>query len=191
MVKAPDAIEAGPIDLRRWSAEVIDELMDVLERSQPELARWLPWADPMPSRAAELEAIATAVRDFDQGVKFHYFSFERGSGELVGAASLFPTERDPTIREIGYWVRTDRTGRGYATAAARALTDIAFGALELPAVDIRMDRANLASAAVPPRLGYVLLGGEDRDRSAAGHTGGVYIWRKTRHMHELDAPPDA
>ncbi|MHB1208122.1 MAG: hypothetical protein ACYC1I_00255 [Acidimicrobiales bacterium] len=43
-----------------------------------------------------------------------------------------------------------------------------------------MDRANLASAAIPPKLGYALAGLEDRDIIAEGHTGQALVWSLDR-----------
>jgi hypothetical protein len=50
MGRLPDTIEASPLELRRWRLSAIDDLVAAIECSQPELARWLPWADPMPTR---------------------------------------------------------------------------------------------------------------------------------------------
>ena len=41
---------------------------------------------------------------------------------------------------------------------------------------IRMDQANLASAAVPPKMGFSFSGEEDRETAAKGHTGRGFIW---------------
>jgi ribosomal-protein-serine acetyltransferase len=102
--------------------------------------------------------------------------FERHSGEVVGAAGLH-VGTDPECPEIGYWVRSDRTGRGYATRAARALVEAAFSLLpEARQVTIRMDHANLASAAIPPKLGFSLQGEEVREVVAQGHTGKGFVW---------------
>ncbi len=39
-----------------------------------------------------------------------------------------------------------------------------------------MDRANRASAAVPPKLGYRLLDAEWREVLTPGHTGDGLVW---------------
>ena len=99
---------------------------------------------------------------------------------MVGGAGLHPRAGPESI-EIGYWVRSDRTGRGYATAAAGALTQAAFAHLDgIDRVEIRMDRANRASAAVPPKLGFRLIGHEAREILAPGHSGEGLIWALDR-----------
>ncbi|MDQ3870967.1 MAG: GNAT family N-acetyltransferase, partial [Chloroflexota bacterium] len=65
--------------------------------------------------------------------------------------------RPPALHrpEVGlfYQVRLDLRGRGYATEAARALVDFAFGPMRLARIVATTDRDNLASQAVMRRLG--------------------------------------
>ena len=60
--------------------------------------------------------------------------------------------------EIGYWVHTGHTGRGYATEAAEALTRLAFEDGGARRVEARMDERNRRSQTVAQRLGYELEG---------------------------------
>ena len=180
MVALPEVLSAGAVELRRCRLDDLDALLDAIELSQPELARWLPWADPMPTADAERDFLVAQRSAFDEGKDWGYFLIEPSTGELVGGAGLHPKEGG--VAEIGYWVRSDRTGRGYATAAAGALTAAAFEYLpEVERVIIRMDQGNMASAAVPPKLGY-RLAGEDplREIVTSGHTGNGWIWVRTR-----------
>ncbi len=176
MAALPDTLPAGPLELHRWRADHLDRLLGAVTASFTELHRWMPWAGSMPTRDGQLEALRAGEAAFDADREWSYVLIEPASDELVGAAGLHPRSGPGTI-EIGYWVRTDRTGRGYATAAARALTEAAFRHLDdVRRVEIRMDRANNASAAVPPKLGFRLLGPEGRAHLAPGHTGEGLIW---------------
>lgn len=180
MTGMPDSLPAGPLELRRWRTDLVDDLMTAIRTSQPELARWLPWADPMPSRDAELEVLRQGEIAFDAGEVFGYFIYEPATSELVGGGGL-PRWIGPGGIEIGYWVRSDRTGRGYATAAARALTEAAFDHLGVDYVEIHMDQANHASAAVPPKLGYLLDRSDDTSEIlTSGQTGHGWVWTMTR-----------
>jgi RimJ/RimL family protein N-acetyltransferase len=75
--------------------------------------------------------------------------------------------------EIGYWMETRHTGQGYATEAARALTDFGFGVLGFRRIEIRCDALNRASAAVPDRLGYTLDARLVNDDVAADGSGAL------------------
>ena len=58
--------------------------------------------------------------------------------------------------EIGYWLRADATGQGYATEAARAAVEVALSLPGISRLTIHCDERNAPSAAVPSRLGFHL-----------------------------------
>jgi len=159
---------------------MVDQMLAAVSSSALELRRWMPWAQEVPSREAMLAVLREGHRHFDDNEEWAYALVELSSGDLVGSAGLHRDE-DPDCPEIGYWVRSDRTGRGYATAAARELARAAF--LRLPAIEhvkIRMDQANVASAAIPPKLGFELVAEESREIEAEGHTGKGFLWTLNR-----------
>src|SRR4051812_39379339 len=176
----PDVLPAGALELRRCRTSHLVELMTAIAASRPGLTRWLPWADPWPTEEAELEFLRAHEQAFDRDEDYGYFLFERDSGELVGGIGLHPNEENTA--EIGYWVRSDRIGRGYATAAAGALTSAAFLCLTtIDRVIIRMDQANHASAVIPPKLDFALHG-EDVSRRVptVDRSGKGWIWARRR-----------
>ena len=165
--------------LRRWSASDVEAVVAAVQRSYTELRRWMPWAAEPPSAASVADFLERAGRDGGSDVDMGFGLFEL-DGELVGGFGLH-ARRGPGALEIGYWVRSDRTGRGYATAAAGALTAAAFAFFpEVERVEIRCDPANRASAAVPPKLGYELEGEEPSEILAAGQTGSQLVWVRRR-----------
>jgi ribosomal-protein-serine acetyltransferase len=174
MAKLPDVLQSGDLTLRRWSPDFVDEVLRAVEDSLPELQRWMPWAQSVPSVDALLVVLRDGQLSFDADREWNYVLFD-DCETVVGAAGLH--DGDTHYPEIGYWVRTRCTGRGYATAAAGTLTEAALTHLaDAERVIIRMDVANLASAAVPPKLGFKLLGEEEREVVALSHTGRGYVW---------------
>ncbi|ERK70544.1 GNAT family N-acetyltransferase [Leifsonia aquatica] len=75
--------------------------------------------------------------------------------------------------EIGWLQRSDRCGQGYATEAAEAALDLAFGRLGAVIVTAVVDRTNERSARLAGRLGFRLAGG------TASHT----TWLLARAEH--------
>ena len=169
----PEEIEVGAhgLVLRCWRLADAPRALAAVEASLPELRRFMPWAMQPPtlaSTAAFLETVAS-------GAALGFGLFDAG-GELVGGFGLHD-RRGPGILEIGYWVRSDRTGRGYATAAAWALTDVAFDRFpQIDRIEIRCDPANVASAAIPPKLGYRLDRIETVEVEAEAQTGKQQVW---------------
>jgi RimJ/RimL family protein N-acetyltransferase len=154
--------------------------MAALAISLSELQRWLPWAHTMPTAEDEIAVLTAGMAAFNADEEWAYMLYELESGELVGGAGLH-RRVGPGAVEIGYWVRSDRTHRGYATSAARALTDAAFKhRSDIERVEIHMDQANLRSAAVPAKLGFRLEREDDREVLAVGESGRGFVWVLTR-----------
>jgi RimJ/RimL family protein N-acetyltransferase len=151
-------------------------MLEAVRDSLAELRQWMSWAQTMPTTGTLRDVLRQGQLDFDADRSWEYAIFDRRSEQPIGGAGVHGSDR-PDRFEIGYWVRTDRTGEGIATAAARSLVDAAFAHLsEAAALAIRMDQANRASAAIPPKLGFTLDHEEDRDVVAVGHTGRGYVW---------------
>jgi RimJ/RimL family protein N-acetyltransferase len=168
----PEEIDVGAhgLVLRRWRMADADALFAAIAPSLPELRRFMPWAMEEPTVAS----VSAFLEDVVGGPSPGFGLFE--AGEVVGGCGLHD-RRGPGILEIGYWVRSDRTGRGYATAVARALTGVAFECFPLiDRMEIRCDPANLASAAIPPKLGYRLDRTEAVEVEAEAQTGQQQVW---------------
>jgi RimJ/RimL family protein N-acetyltransferase len=152
-MRPPEVVDAGPIMLRRWQADWAADLLAAVSASLPQLqASRAVWAKNDYSLDSAREFLGHAARDWVEETAFNY-AMQMPSGEIVGAASLM-TRMGPGVLEIGYWVRSDFTGRGLATAATVALTQVALSLDGVEKVAIRHDARNRASARVAERAGY-------------------------------------
>ena len=96
-------------------------------------------------------------------------------GALVGTIGLHRRAAEDVI-EIGYWIAAGQTRRGYGTLAARAATSLAAALPGIRHVEIHCDEANVASAAIPRKLGYRLDRTEPHEPEAPGERGHRMIW---------------
>jgi RimJ/RimL family protein N-acetyltransferase len=189
MAELADELSSDRLELRRWTPAHLDALLEAVLASYDELHLWMSWAASPPTEESTRSVIENSRKEFDADQKWNYGLFERASDACVGTAGLRRCDV-PNELEIGYWVRTDRTARGYATEAARVLTDTAFAApLHVARVRISMDAANLASARVPRKLGFDLEGEMMREVVTPGHTGQGVLWTITREQWRLRAQP--
>ena len=176
----PDVLEASPLMLIRWRPEDVDDVLDAVRTSFGELRQWMDWAQTMPTSDEQQAVLAAGNAAFDAGTDFGFVFREAATGSLVGGGGVH-RRVGPGAVEIGYWIRTDRHNRGYATKAAHVMTDATFEHLEdVDRIEIHMDCANLASARVPEKLGYRLLHTETRAKLAVAHTGEAFVWQTTR-----------
>lgn len=177
MSSVPASLRTPRLELRRWTIDDLDAVMTAIEASVESLQLWMPWAaDGVPSREAELLAFETGIVDFDRDADWQFSLFAIVSGALVGGCGLHRTETAGRV-EIGYWTHVDYQGRGYATEATAALVDVAFTSLGwVDEIQVRMDCANGASARVPDKVGFRMIGEEARPISTPGHTGRGLVW---------------
>jgi len=187
----PERLAAGPLVLRRVAAGDAGPIAAAVAASLEHLRPWMPWATP---EAADLRTQLIRVAEADElwegGTGFIYVMIARDSrrngpaprgsggdpdGEFVGTIGLHRRPADDAV-EIGYWIASAKTRRGYATAAARALTPVALALSSIRRVEIHCDEANAASAAIPRKLGYRLDRVEAHEREAPGERGRRMIW---------------
>lgn len=160
----PRQIQTARLLLRPWAEDDAAALLDVLESNRQHLAPWIPRrvAEPAPV-AALAERLAGFAEAFVADREWRYAILAAPRGEVLGEVSLFPRSRSARVAlaeadrvEIGYWIRADATGRGLATEAAQAMIDVAETLPSVRLVEIRCDARNVASAAVPRRIGFTL-----------------------------------
>ena len=185
MALLPDLIPAGAVELRRWRPAQAAALTAAVEASLAELRPWMPWAQEHPTVGGITEVLTEGDASFEADREWQFVVAEPGADGVLGATGLHHRGAPDTV-EIGYWIRSDRTGAGLATTVARALTSAAFAHLDyVEAVEIQMDAANRRSAAVPPKLGFRLAGEVDHAIDAPGHSGRWEVWSMDRDTWRL------
>ena len=152
--------ETSRLLLRDFVAEDADFLFDMFSR--PEVARWSGEGTPMAHRD---EAVARIGRQFERkgghpGAAI-LLATDRASGTPYGMVMLVPipssTGAGREDMEIGWHFHPDAWGNGYATEAAAALVERAFGS-EIPELYAVTEPLNEPSQAVCRRLGMTDLG---------------------------------
>jgi RimJ/RimL family protein N-acetyltransferase len=183
---APERIEAGPVHLRRLVPADAAAVAGAAQESLEHLRPWMPWATPEGvSFEAQERRLIGRVGQWGIHSDFEYGVF-LADGTVVGGCGLH-RRIGPSALEIGYWVHVAHTRRGVATAAAGALTVAGFGLARVERMEIHCDEANVASASVPPKLGYRLHGRVPHPPEAPGEVGTRLIWVQYRREFEARA----
>lgn len=175
----PDHLAAGDLDLVRWNAGFAREMAMAISSSFEELRRWMPWASSIPEVDQLRVTLDQGDARFGSNVDWPYVVREQ-SGELVGSTGLH-RRCGPDVVEMGYWIRSDRTGRGYATTVARTLTDTAFDrGPGIEHVEISTHERNAASQAVARKLGYRVVREVPKEAQGPVPGGRFLIWSMDR-----------
>ncbi|RBY90131.1 N-acetyltransferase [Blastococcus sp. TBT05-19] len=153
MGSADEVVCTERLRLRPWSTSPADlaRLEDLYGRD--EVTGWL--GGPPTVSMAELVARWHALHEADgcHGC----WAVQRPDGVPAGTLLLKPLPHGVGEVEIGWHLHPDSWGQGYATEAARAVIDRAFG-LGLPEVYAVVRPGNDRSLAVCRRLGMAPLG---------------------------------
>jgi RimJ/RimL family protein N-acetyltransferase len=167
----------GRVVLRRWRPADVATVDRIVSESLEHLLPWMPGA----ARHDRDEAAAFLERCEQQWAAGEAYNYAiTVDGAEVGSCGMM-RRIGPGGLEIGYWVHPAHTRQGIATAAAAALVEEAFTLPDVTHVEIHHDAANLASAAVPRKLGFVETFRAPREDgpAAPGETGVVVVWRIT------------
>ncbi|MEN2768951.1 GNAT family N-acetyltransferase [Ornithinibacillus xuwenensis] len=128
------------------------------QASQNELLPWMPFAH------SEQNEDDTEINIREAHVKFltredlRLLVFHKETGVLIANAGLHRIDWEVRRFEIGYWIDSRFSGKGYMTEAAAAIADFAFQELAANRVEIRCDAKNVKSRAVAERIGFELEG---------------------------------
>jgi RimJ/RimL family protein N-acetyltransferase len=153
----PERIELpGGLALVRTRRERAASAVVAINESLEHLRPWMAWAAEPATEEGLYTFFAAAEEQWDQRRDFG-FSIVDAEDSVVGGCGLH-ARIGPDGLEIGYWVHVDRAGKGVATAAARALTEAAFGIDGIQRVRIQCEDVNVRSARVPEKLGYTFDG---------------------------------
>lgn len=179
----------GELHLRRWSPGDAAILTGVVVESLEHLRPWMGWIAQEPLTVEQRRSMLTEFeRHWRDGGDVVLGIFLEG--HAVGGCGLH-RRIAPDGLELGYWMHPGFTRRGLATAAARLLTDTA---LELPGithVEIHHDKANIASAGIPRKLGFSLLAEVPDEVEAPAEIGIECQWRMDRKEWVASSQPTA
>ncbi|MFN7249844.1 MAG: GNAT family N-acetyltransferase [Anaerobacillus sp.] len=133
-------------------------VFDAIQASIDELKPWMPFAQNEQSE----EEIEINIRDayvkFINREDLRLLIFLKDTGEFIASSGLHRINWDVPKFEIGYWIDTRYSGKGYITEAVQEIANFAFSELKANRIEIRCDLKNEKSRKIPERLGFTLEG---------------------------------
>ncbi len=156
-------IETGRLILRQWREA--DKAPFAALNADPAVMEFMPARLTREQSDAMIGRFTTMLEI--KGMTFYALE-EVASGELIGAAGLFPVGQLPFAPavEIGWRLRRQSWGGGYASEAARAALAEGFGPLGLEEIVAYTAAPNLRSQRVMERIGMIRDADGDFDHPA-------------------------
>ncbi len=143
--------EIPSLKLRLLKEEDAEELFLRNDQNRGHLRQWMPWLDETKSASDTLNFIRRSLVAATAGTQYHYALLL--DGELIGVVAFNEIDKMDRCATIGYWLAKSKMGKGYMTAAVKALMDKGFQQLELNRIQARVATSNYPSQAVCDRLG--------------------------------------
>lgn len=162
----PDSLESERLVLRSFRADDAPVLHEALLESITDLRAhlwFLPWVAEEPTLKSASARCRKAAEDFAHRKDFPYLGFDKATDRLVASVGLHRTDWTIPTTEVGYWVRSSETGKGYASECVAAMSTWALEQLGAARIKLVTDEQNGASRAVAKRCGFVLEGHEVSD----------------------------
>ena len=147
-------IETERLVVRCYNPSDVQMLADSVAESVEHLKPWMPWAhaEPEPFQV-KVDRVKRFRDEFDRGEDFVYGIFNSKEDRLLGGTGLHTRIGDDQL-EIGYWIHKDYINQGLVTESTAALVKAAFEIVHIHRLEIHCDPGNLASAAIPRKLGF-------------------------------------
>jgi ribosomal-protein-serine acetyltransferase len=140
------------LELRLLEERHAEAVFAVVDRNRAYLRQWLPWLELSVSADDTRNFIRKSLNEFANGEGLVAGVWE--NGRVIGAIGYNFIDRSNRIAHIGYWLTSERQGKGVMTRACRAMIDYAFSELKLNRIEIRCATGNTKSCAIPQRLGF-------------------------------------
>jgi RimJ/RimL family protein N-acetyltransferase len=144
--------------LERLRPEHAADFLEAASTSSGPIRRWLgEQAVPQHLDAAE-SLVAEWDEAWEAGARYGLLAREIDGNRVIGFGLLNAIHERYRIANLGYWVRQDALGRGYATAITRLVARFGFETLGMVRLELVIEPGNMASRRVAEKVGAVQEG---------------------------------
>ncbi|CAN5574830.1 GNAT family N-acetyltransferase [soil metagenome] len=146
-------LETERLILRRFTEADVDNLVEL--DSDPDVMRYIT-GKPTPRDLIENDYLPSFLEYYERSDRYGFWAaIEKSTGTFIGWFHFRPPRdsTDPNVAELGYRLRKDAWGKGYATEGSKALIDKGFRELGVQRVTALTYEDNTASRRVMEKTG--------------------------------------
>jgi RimJ/RimL family protein N-acetyltransferase len=141
------------VTLRPIGPEDTNAVVEAIVESVSEIMPWMTWCTPEYSRSDAHGFLSSLLERWNQGQQFGFAVTDSKFGNFLGGASLSHINYTTRLANLSYWIRTNATGRGYATRATRLIAEFGIRQLGLLRAEIIVAVGNNPSLRVAKNSG--------------------------------------
>ena len=170
-------IETERLILRRYKETDIDALYEIITDSR--LTTFIRFPDL--SKEEELEYIKKCISEADESKNEKWIIERKSDGEVLGTIDVNTVVKKHNYCNVGYAIRYDYWGNGYATEALKAvsehlLNDIGYHLVECSCNELNKQSSRVMEKADFKKDGYIA----NRRLNKDGSYSGVEYYSKTK-----------
>lgn len=144
------------IRLEALSEEHFQVYWQSIERSRNQIESWLGTFFSPQTEDLTTIFLQDRYSDWQQGNGYYFAIFDDET--FIGLGFVNTINARHKFANLGYWVDSAQTGRGYATKIVRGLAEFAFQDLALFRVEVVIDVNNKGSQKVAEKAGAIYEG---------------------------------
>ncbi|MFP4228904.1 MAG: GNAT family N-acetyltransferase [Salinivenus sp.] len=148
----------GTVCVRPFRDADIEPLAAAVQASLDDLRPWLPWAHAAYDRAEARTWVESRPTAWANGEAYSFAIVHARTDRFLGGVGINRIDGPNRVGNLGYWVRTEATGRGVATTAACLAATIGVEEIGLRRLDILVPVENEASRRVAEKIGATAEG---------------------------------
>lgn len=143
----------GLILLRPPHPNDVLAINEAVHESLAELHPWMDWATEAYDEASASRWLEFVQLYWEHSTGFQFAITDSATGQYLGNCGVDGINPRYRFCNLGYWVRTSRTGQGIASRAARLAARFAFETADLVRAEIVIAKENLASQRAAQKAG--------------------------------------
>jgi RimJ/RimL family protein N-acetyltransferase len=168
----PVALDAGPLRLRPWRADDVDDVWAVFQDADVRL-----WNGGGVATRDDGAALLGRPMDWRDGDHASWAVVDAVTDAVLASLSIHSIDRVGNDAEVGYWTAPAARGRGVAAVAVDAGCRWVFAALPVDRIGLCHAVENTASGRVAQKAGFTYEGRLRRSyRYGDGRTHDELLW---------------
>ena len=143
----------GTVAIRRFRPADRPLLLGAVRESLEQLTSWMTWCGEEYGQEEANSFLDEEPRRWQAGERYDFAIYDRNFGTFLGSIGLSQLNWSHRVANVGYWVRSKRTGQGVARAAIRLIARFGFEELGLNRLEFVVQVGNIASMRAAMKAG--------------------------------------
>jgi ribosomal-protein-serine acetyltransferase len=154
--------------IRPYQIADVPDFLDMVQSSMDQMHAFLPWVTPDFDERNAISFVHSAIFALKEKMQYDYAIILRKEKRLIGGVGLINPDPIKQQTHVGYFMRSDKTGKGLMTEAVKAAIESAHKKLSFNTFLIDCDEKNVASLRVIEKLNAQYLGREENAETMHG-----------------------